>query len=166
MLRGYWARNLLFFSTALLFYSTQRIYMNALFPPLFPPGADKKLNDFFFFFFYFSSQDLCCFQQSRLYMLTQKASSAFRHWAVTLVWSCTVCLVSRDPSSSLNNRLKKHWFVATPQKWAIGILNSAAGFYCLVLIYLRSPGSKRTCGSTHPSCARRQAGASDLPTSR
>lgn len=165
MLRSYCAGNLLCFSTALLFYSTQRIYMNALFPPLFPPGADKKLNDYFFFF-YFSSQDLCCFQQSRLYMLTQKASSAFRYWAVTLVWSCTVCLVSRDPSSSLNNRLKKYWFVATPQKWAIGILNSAAGFYCLVLIYLRSPGSQRTCGSTHPSCAWRQAAASDLPTSR
>lgn len=132
----------------------------------FPQEPTRNLMIFFFFFFYFSSQDLCCFQQSRLYMLTQKASSAFRHGAVTLVSSCTVCLVSRDPSSSLNNRLKKYWFVATPQKWAIGILNSAAGFYCLVLIYLRSPGSKRTCGSTHPSCARRQAGASDLPTSR
>lgn len=139
--------------------------MNALFPPLFPPGADKKLNDFFFF--YFSLQDLCCFQQSRLYMLTQKASSAFRYWAVTLVWFCTACLVGRDPSSSLNNRLKKYWFVATPQKWAIGILNSAAGFYSLVLIYLQSPSSKRMCGSSihpapggrraHPTC-RRPAG--------
>lgn len=87
----------------------------------------------------------------------QKACSAFRHWAVTLVSFSTTCLVGFEPSSLLNNTIKKYYFVATPQKLAMGIFNSAAGLYCLVLIYFQSPGPKCACRSMHPSWSWRPA---------
>lgn len=110
-----------------------------------------------FLVFYFDSREICCFHQPRLYLLMQKASSACRYWAVTLVWFFTTCLVGHNPSSVLNNRIKNYWFVATPQKLAMGIWNSAVGLYWLVLIYFQSPGFKRMCRSTHPSWSWGQA---------
>lgn len=150
----YCVGNLLCFSTALLCYSTQQLYMNALFPPLCPSGADKKLK---YFVFHFSSQEICCFQQPRLYMLMQNAPLRSDPGPSPWSGSPPCCLVGLGPPSLPNNGIKKCCSVATPQKLAMGILNSAAGLYWLVLIYFPSPGFKCMCGSTHPSWSWRQA---------